>query len=313
MTVNVRDLSIQKIRKDKHPMFLKPDCIPCILNMSLGYLRKLSLSEKCMNDIYTEILNMPPLKGQMWHMTSPEAIEPIMNKIMAAADNEDPLSFEKEKQNELMMTLYPKLKHIVDASENPLQTAAHVAILGNAIDIMMLNGTTDIQKAIAEQLVQPLPQDRFKVFEAKLAMSRNVLYFADNAGEIVLDKLFIEILLEKYEPDIVYVVRSIPALNDATLKDAISVGMDRLVTVMENGIDGPFPGTKLSRCSQEINDLYQKADLIISKGGGNFDTLEEEQKVLKKNITYMLLSKCYPYYERFAVEIHRPIMVNSFV
>ena len=293
-------------------MFLKPDCIPCILNMSLGYLRQLSLSETIITDVYTEILNMPPLKGQMWHVTSPEVIEPIMDRIMTATDNSDPLSFKKEKQNKLMMALYPKLKHIVDTAENPLQTAAHIAILGNAIDIMLQNGTAVIQKAIADELVHPLPQDAFKAFEDKLAMSSNVLYFGDNAGEIVLDKLFIETLQEKYEPEIVYVVRGIPALNDATLKDAMSVGMDTLVTVMENGIDGPLPGTLLSRCSREINDLYQKADLIISKGGGNYDTLEEEQKVLKKNITYMLLSKCHPYHERFGVEIHRPILVNSF-
>ena len=293
-------------------MFIKPDCIPCILNMSLGYLRVLSLSETRMTDIYTEILNMPPLKGQMWQITSPEVIEPIMDRIMAATDNADPLSFEKEKQNELLMELYPQLKHIVDASENPLQTAAHMAILGNAIDIMLLNGTADIQKIITDQLAHPLPQDALKAFEDKLAISSSVLYFGDNAGEIVLDKLFIETLKEKYEPDIVYVVRGIPALNDATLKDAMSVGMDTLVTVMENGIDGPLPGTRLSRCSREIKDFYQKADLVISKGGGNFDTLEEEQKVLKKNITYMLLSKCHPYHERFGVEIHRPILVNSF-
>ncbi|MBT8352730.1 MAG: DUF89 family protein, partial [Deltaproteobacteria bacterium] len=196
-------------------MFLKPDCIPCILNMSLGYLRKLSISEASMTDLYTEILNMPSLKGQMWHMTSPEVIEPIMNRIMTATGNADPLSIEKEKQNKLVMELYPELKHIVNTSENPLQTGAHIAILGNAIDIMLQNGNADIQKAITEQLVHPLPQDAFEAFEGKLAMSRNVLYFADNAGEIVLDKLFIETLQENYEPDIVYVVRSIPALNDA--------------------------------------------------------------------------------------------------
>ena len=291
---------------------MKPDCIPCILNMSLGYLRKLSLSKTHMTDIYTEILNMPPLKGQMWHITGPEVIESIMDKIMTAADNADPLCLEKEKQNELMMALYPKLKHMVDASENPLKTAAHLAILGNAIDVMLLNGTADIQKVIADQLAHPLPQGAFKVFEDKLAKSSYVLYFGDNAGEIVLDRLFIETLKEKYEPDIVYVVRGIPALNDATLKDAISVGMDTLVTVMENGIAGPLPGTRLSRCSGEINDLYQRADLIISKGGGNFDTLEEEQKVQKKDITFMLLSKCHPYHERFGVDIQRPILENSF-
>ncbi len=157
---------------------------------------------------------------------------------------------------------------------------------------MMQNGTADIQKAIAEQLVHPLPQDAFMAFKHKLAMSKNVLYFGDNAGEIVLDKLFIEILQEKYEPDIVYVVRGIPALNDATLIDAMLVGMDRLVTVMENGIEGPLPGTRLSRCSREINDLYQKADLIISKGGGNFDTLDYNFKKRMPACNYIPRGRC---------------------
>ena len=173
-------------------MLLKPDCIPCILNMSLGYLRKLSPDNEHVRDIYTDILMMKPLRGDDWDMTSPEVIESIMRKIMMAIDNDDPLAVEKEKQNQRMLTAYTGLKRTVETSAYPLSTAAQLAILGNAIDIMMLDGVTDFQKIINEQLANPLQENAFEVLEKRIMNSESILYFGDNAGEIVLDKLFIE-------------------------------------------------------------------------------------------------------------------------
>ena len=90
------------------------------------------------------------------------------------------------------------------------------------------------------------------------------------------------------------------------------MGVDKVATVIENGIDSPLPGTILKRCSREVRDLVEGADLIISKGGANFDTLDEERKRLAINITFMLLSKCYPYRQHFGVELSQPIMANFF-
>ncbi len=292
-------------------MLLKPDCIPCILNMSLGYLRKLSLSEQHRNDMYTNILRLKPLRGENWEITSPEVIEPIMSDIMTAVDNDDPLAGEKEMQNQKLLAAYPDLKRMVAACAHPLRTAAQLAILGNAIDIMMVDGMADFQKIIHEQLANPLQENAYKVLEGRIMGSDSVLYFSDNAGEIVLDKLFIETIQAHRKTDITLVVRNIPALNDATLEDALKVGLNEIVRVVENGIDGPLPGTLLNRCSKEVNDLFQEADLVISKGGGNFDTLEEEQKKRKKKISYLLLSKCRPYREHFGVGMHRPILFNG--
>jgi uncharacterized protein with ATP-grasp and redox domains len=130
--------------------------------------------------------------------------------------------------------------------------------------------------------------------------------------KIVFDKLLIETIKIMYDLEIVYVVRSIPTLNDATLKEAKSVGLDKIATVIENGIDGPLPGTILSRCSNEVNEFVHRSDLIISKGGGNFDTLDEEKEHLKKKITFLLLSKCEPYYKHFGVKMYQPIMANFY-
>ena len=292
-------------------MFLKPDCIPCILNMSLNYLRKLPISEEQVNNIYSDILSLKPLRGDIWNITSPEVIEPIMKKIMVAVGSNDPFAAEKEKQNKKMLSLYPKVQKMVKTAEHPLKMAAHLAGLGNAIDVMMKGGAADIQKIIEEQLAYPLEKNAFEVFEQRINNSNRILYFGDNAGEIVLDRLFIETIKEQHETDIIFVVRNNPTLNDATLKDTEQTGMDKLVHVIDNGIDGPVPGTLLDRCSRDVKDLFQKADLIISKGGGNFDTLDELPEKHKSKISYLLLSKCQPYASFFGVELQRSILYNG--
>ena len=126
-----------------------------------------------------------------------------------------------------------------------------------------------------------------------------------------MDRLLIETIQARCDTEITFVVRSLPTLNDVTLKDSGQTGMDDLVRVLENGTDGPLPGTLLDRCSKEVNHLFQEADLVISKGGGNFDTLDELPKKRKGNISYLLLSKCRPYTRFFDVGLQRPILYNA--
>ncbi len=106
-------------------------------------------------------------------------------------------------------------------------------------------------------------------------------------------------------------VRSVPALNDATRSEAEMVGLDQVATIMPNGLQAPVPGTILSRCSEELRELIREADLVISKGGGNFDTLEGE-KDLGADISFMLLSKCIPYCHYFQTGMFQPILANFF-
>ena len=102
-------------------------------------------------------------------------------------------------------------------------------------------------------------------------------------------------------------VRSVPALNDVTPSDAKDIGMDQVATVIENGIDGPLPGTILSRCSEQVRGLVQETDLVISKGGGNFDTLDEEE-VLPDATFFMLMCKCIPYKILFGTDLYNPLL-----
>ncbi len=293
-------------------MLLKPDCIPCILKMTISSLRKLTLDEDSLRELYSEILESPALRGQRWDITSPDVIEDIWRKIVKKIDNPDPFSLEKSIQNKKVMQLYPVLEKIVNDDPDPLYAATKLAILGNSLDFMVADSALTIENSIQDRINAPLSNARFSEFKQQLQASKNLIYFGDNAGEIVFDKLLIETIQKLYQLEIVFVVRSVPTLNDATLTEAKSIGMNHIVTVVENGIDGPLPGTVLNRCSKAVNDFVRQSDLIISKGGGNFDTLDEERKHLKKKISFLLLSKCHPHFKNFDVDLYQPILVNFY-
>ena len=292
-------------------MLLKPDCIPCILKMSTSAIRKLTSDEENIKGLLCQILEIPSLQGLYWDVTSPEVIELVMEKIMDAVDDPDPFCSLKAQQNERMMELEPHLKGLLNEAPDPIYLAVKLAILGNAIDLMIPGTSVEVETAFQERLEETrVPVERFLRFKEKRYESELVLYFGDNSGEVVVDKLLIGTIKEEKDIEIIFVVRSVPALNDATLNEAKMVGMDKVASVLENGIDGPLPGTITSRCSSEVRDLLQRADLIISKGGGNFDTLEEEKD--SYNIIFLLLSKCIPYYNYFQTELHQPILANFF-
>jgi uncharacterized protein with ATP-grasp and redox domains len=280
--------------------------------MTITSLRKLPLDEDSVKALYTDILENPALHGLDWDITSVEVIEDIWKKIVKRVDTPDPFSLEKSNQNKKIMDLYPHLEKMVNTAADPLYMAVKLSILGNAMDLMVADTSVTIENLILEKVKMPLSGQNYSEFKQQLKASKHLLIFGDNAGEIVFDKLLIETIKKIHQLEITFVVRSVPTLGDATLKEARSVGLDRIVTVIENGIDGPLPGTLLSRCSDEVNDLVRQADLIISKGGGNFDTLDEERKHLNKNISFLLLSKCEPYCNHFDMKLYQPILTNFY-
>lgn len=293
-------------------MLLKPDCIPCILKMTITSLRKLPLDEDSVKTLYTDILENPALHGLDWNTTSVEVIEDIWKKIVKRVDMLDPFALEKSNQNEKIMDLYPVLEKMVNAAADPLKLAVKLSILGNSMDLMVADPSVTIENSISEKAKMPLSDENYSAFKQQLKASQHVLIFGDNAGEIVFDKLLIETIRKMHQLEITFVVRSVPTLNDATFKEATSVGLDKIAFVIENGIDGPLPGTLLSRCSSEVNALVRRSDLIISKGGGNFDSLDEERKHLNKNISFLLLSKCEPYCNHFNMKLYQPILANFY-
>jgi uncharacterized protein with ATP-grasp and redox domains len=280
--------------------------------MAVAALRQLPLDENIIRELCTEILEIPALRGLDWNKTSAAVIEDIWRKIVKKIGSSDPFRLLKSNQNQKIMDLYPFFEKMVNEAADPLYLAVKLSILGNSMDLMVADPSLTVERSIADKVKLPLSDENYSKFRKQLQATQHLLIFGDNAGEIVFDKLLIETIKKIYQPEIAFVVRSVPTLNDATFDEAKTVGIDEIATVIENGIDGPLPGTVLNRCSSKVNDLVRQSDLIISKGGGNFDTLDEERKRLNKNISFLLLSKCEPYYRHFGVQIYQPILANYY-
>ena len=288
-------------------MLLQPDCISCIHKASLSAIRQLTSDADEIKAVISEIMQSPTLRDPAWELTSPEVFESALAKISSVFNTSDPFHVMKKRQNERAMALYPWLKTLVEESKNRLRTACHLAIIGNSLDVIWSGGTVEVEPLIRQQLSNPVLHDRFLNLEKRIRETRLVLILGDNAGEIVFDRLFIETLKSISEVEVVFVVRSVPALNDATAKEAAAVELDQIARIVENGIDGPLPGTVLARCSEQLRELTEEADLILSKGGGNFDSLEEETHLHDK-ILFMLMTKCVPYCGYFGTKMYDPIL-----
>jgi damage-control phosphatase, subfamily I len=259
------------------------DCIPCLLRQALEAARLTSTQPSVHEEILRDVLKWT---GEMDLNQSPPAMaQRIHRRLREIVGVDDPYHEAKDWQNRIALELIPTLRDEVNSARDPLLMAARLAIAGNVID-MGINGSlteADVRQAVHHALTEPFfgEQDRFR--EA-IASAKSILYLADNAGEIAFDRLLIEQIGTER---VTVVVRGAPVINDATLADARTVGLDRVVTVIDNGSDAP--GTILTDCSQELRDRFAAADLIIAKGQGNFETLSNESG----NIFFLFKVKCF--------------------
>jgi uncharacterized protein with ATP-grasp and redox domains len=189
----------------------------------------------------------------------------------------DPYAKVKKESNDLGLKLYPTLKSQVEGSEDRLSIALKVAGAGNIIDFgpkLTVAPNRSIEQIVNDSFTQALQDSldpvQYHAFKEKLTEVEEILYLGDNTGEIVCDKILIEELVRQGK-EVTFVTRGEPIINDVTLADARYVGLGKVATVITNGSDAP--GTRLSDCSPEFVAAFQSAELIISKGQGNFEGL----------------------------------------
>ena len=239
----------------------------------------------------------------------PEVIKDVWLKVIEVSGKSDPLKEIKDEQNKKALAIYPKAKELVWRSKDPLLGAIKLAIAGNSIDAM-----TDVKGESPEEIVKKWNQleidnENFNILKERLEKTRSLIYLGDNCGEIIFDRLLIEVLLKMYRIEITYITRTLPILNDATLQDALSMGIGDVAQVIENGLPEPLPGTYLKKIGSKVKTLIERSDLVISKGGGNYDSLTEEQG-LKGKVSFLFLAKCYPYCNIHQVSLNAPVIYN---
>ncbi len=259
------------------------DCMPCFIRQALDSARLVTDDEQVHEQVVREVLKLasdldmsqsPPVIGQQIHR--------LIRKLIG---NTDPYRELKQRFNRLALRLCAELEENVKTSEDPLETAVRLAIAGNIIDLGVKTSIveSDVETIIRDCLTADFDSQQIEELRNAVSQAERILYLADNAGEIVFDRLLIEQL--PYEK-VTVVVKGEPVINDATMEDAEFAGLTEIVEVIDNGSDGP--GVILESCSQEFIRRFDQADLILAKGQGNYETLSD----VNKNIFFILKAKC---------------------
>ncbi len=266
-------------------MRLKPDCIICNLNIIFRTLKIINKDENFL------IENMKKVIGGISKVNKklfPPELGGIVYKIVINSTNvKDPYKDIKRKQNNLILNNYFNLRQTILNTKDPLFEAVKFAVIGNVIDFG-INKVVDFEEDIKNSFKKRIVINDYNLFERDLKVSKRILYIGDNSGEIVFDKLLISLIKEIYpDIDITFACRSEPIINDVLIKDALQVGIDEYTKVISSGMN--LPGTILRYVNNEFMEELRRSDLVIAKGQGNFEGLEEEKM---EKIYFLLKAKC---------------------
>jgi uncharacterized protein with ATP-grasp and redox domains len=237
-------------------------------------------------------------------MSSPPISAELMGIIAQKAGREDLFEEEKHLFNQVIMKMEDNIKTHIAKADDKLCRALQYAMTGNYIDFGLVNAVSTEK---LDELIGAAPDmDLGPVldqFRKDIEKARTMVYVLDNCGEVVFDKICIETIKSLYPSlHITALVRGMPTYNDVTPADAHEVGLDTVVPVLGNGDN--IPGTLLSRISDEVRELLESADVVVSKGMGNYETLQG----CGLNIYFMLLAKC----DRFIREFQKPRFASIF-
>ena len=258
------------------------DCLPCLFRQTLDAARRVSDDPAFYEQVVKEVAGWvqaadlsqpPPVLAQRIHRLLRERTGVVA-----------PYASAKARDNALALSLLPEFQERLARASDPLFLAVRLAIAGNLIDLGPKHELS------AEEILSSIRQVENEPFSGDVESLRNVsarakhiLYLADNAGEIVFDRLLVERLGASR---VTVAVRGAPIINDATLADARTAGLCEVAEVITNGSDAP--GTVLPDCSPEFLEHFKTADLVISKGQGNFETLSSAPR----DICFLFKVKC---------------------
>lgn len=262
------------------------ECIPCIIRQALGGTRLVTEDVAIQEQVLRQVLLL--LSKIDWCQPPPAAIQAVQGELVSVVNQVDPYAQVKRDFTKLALSIYPELQSRVEQADDRFGAAVRIAIIGNVIDFGV-NADLKVDtflEAVQECFQADLDQVALNRFREAAARAQTILYLADNAGEIVFDRLLLGELKRLGRPAITVVVKGRPTLNDATMEDAKAAEITEQYPVIDNGSDAP--GTILADCSPEFRRRFEMVDLVIAKGQANYETLSDA----KQHIFFLLKAKC---------------------
>ena len=282
------------------------ECIPCLIKRQMAEIEKYP-DERAKLDYMKEVCNIIATSPK--GVAAPWLVSRFGRVFGKYFKETDIYSDIKRQSNDFVLGRLDRIYEVINSSSDTLLCALKYARLGNYIDFGALHGNVDMAQldslldSAKDEQVDP---EEYANLTHDLQNAKNVLYITDNAGEIVLDRLFLEQLKTAYpNAHFTAAVRGAPVINDATMEDALYIGLDRVVDVIDNGCD--ISGTHISECGERMKKALTDADVIIAKGQGNFETM----LTCGLNVYYLFLCKCDLFVKTFNVPKLTGVLFNE--
>lgn len=269
---------------------INPDCYGCLINQARSTARHAGLDRTQTQEVmdaalrWILIARYNPLQVQHIVRHVADVTQGILKK-----KNADLYAEIKKMSHEVALTFVDDFQSQIQTSASPIEMGIRIAAAGNIIDF----GAKDHASLNLHTELRDLHKLNFGCYDMNSFMSRlstanQLLYVCDNVGEIVFDRMLIEQMKIQYPNlQITAAMRHTPIINDATIEDAVIAGLDQFATVISSG--SVYPGTILAECNNAFRDLFYHADLVVSKGQGNFETLLSDGD---ERVFFLLRIKC---------------------
>ena len=260
-------------------------CVSCIINQSVRVADAITVNKELKTEIVSSIETMS--KDFSFNHNPPEIASDVYEKMASIANKYDLYDEKKEQSNKKAKALVPRLKKELNASEDKLLTATKIAVAGNVIDLAA-KIMYDLDEELNRVFHTDFAHNDFKILERELQKAKTVLVIGDNVGEHIFDYVYIQTLQELY-PNVKYsyMVRGNPIINDVTMKEAREAKFHELCELVDSGVN--TPGFAYKRANKYSQELFDSADLVISKGMGNYECLNDANR---DNICFLLKVKC---------------------
>lgn len=249
-------------------MLAQLECLPCLVRQAVEMARMSEIGPEVQIRLLREVMSL--MSRTDLDRSPPEIMGEIGTLFQRVTGIRDPYSSIKRSHTETALGMIGEMDSMIRGSEDPFVTGLKLAAAGNIIDLGARSRVDrgEIAAVLREAAELPVSGIHPHVLKRRAESAARILYLADNAGETVFDRKFIELL----PPGSTTVaVRGGPALNDATMEDAVHAGLDLVAELVENGSNAP--ATVLDDCSADFTRLFEEADLIIAKGQGNYESL----------------------------------------
>jgi len=266
-------------------MNIDPACVECIINQSKRVADAIHADDALTSRIVQAVEKMAP--DFSFEQSPPEVAVAVYEKMARIAGKEDLYDEVKKISTQKAQAFVPYLEKEITKSDEPLLTATKIAVAGNVIDLAA-EYTFDLHEELEKIFHTSFAVNDFDRLQERLSQSSTVLYIADNAGEHIFDRIYVQTILSLY-PNIklYYMTRGNAIINDVTYEEAEKAGFDELCYLVNSGVD--TPGFVYARANRESQELFDTVDMIITKGMGNYECLSD---VRRKNLFYLLKIKC---------------------